>query len=71
MDLALNDQQRLVCHKTQTNKQTSGYCTVVNCVFTFCLTNIFGFLKSIITQLELVKYKFLNKITLHIHQCSF
>ena len=29
MDLALNNQQRLICHKTQTNKQTNKLLFVV------------------------------------------
>ena len=33
MDLALNNLQRLICHKTKQNKQTNKY---LNCCITFC-----------------------------------
>ena len=44
----------------------SGYCTLVNCVFTICTTNVFGFFHCVIALFELVKHKFSN----YIH-CTF
>ena len=46
--------------------QPSSYYIVINCVFTVHATNIFGRFRGIRAQLELVKYKFSNKITLHV-----
>ena len=51
--------------------QLSAFCTVINCVFTFCNTNVFGCLHSILTQFELVKHKFSNLTMLHIHLWGF
>ena len=44
------------------------YYTMINCTFTFCTTNVFGFFRSVMTQFELVKYKFFT--TLHVHICT-
>ena len=40
--------------------QSSCYCTVINCANTFSITNIFGCLRSLIAQFELVKHNFSN-----------
>ena len=49
IDLALNNQQRLICHKTQTNKQTKKHFS-----FFFIMTMIFFFWYSeIIPYIEL------------------
>ena len=36
--------------------EQSGYCTVINCTFIFCTTNIFGCFCHIMTQFDLVKH---------------
>ena len=38
----------------------SGYCTVINCIFIFCTTNVFSCFSSVMAHLELVKHKFRN-----------
>ena len=34
--------------------EPSGYCTVINCTFTFCTTNIFGCFCGIIVKFKLI-----------------
>ena len=41
MDLALNNLQRLICHKTQTNKQTINACILENHVYCTVIFYIF------------------------------
>ena len=38
--------------------EPSGYCTVINCTFTFGPTNIFDYISGIMTQFKLMKHKF-------------
>ena len=40
--------------------QPSDYCTVINCAFTFCLTNIFGYFRNVTGQFKFIKYKLVN-----------
>ena len=44
-----------------------GYCTLTNCTFTFCTTNVFSWFCGIMSQFELVKCKILNLIMLQVH----
>ena len=68
MYLALNNLQRLICHKTQpTNQPTNqpclivkvltNYCTVINCNFNFHTRNVFGCFDDIMVQFELSAFK--------------
>ena len=43
----------------------SGYCMVMNCTFTFCTTNVFGFFHSILAQFKQL-INFPNYTTLHV-----
>ena len=51
--------------------QPSEYWTVINCALTYCITNVFCCLCGVITEFDLVKYKFSNLTTLHIDLSSF
>ena len=51
--------------------QSSGYCVAINRNFTFHTTNIFGCFHNVMAQFQLVRHKFLNSMTLHVHLCSF
>ena len=44
--------------------EPSGYCTMINSVFPFCTTNIFGCFHDVLVQFELLK-KFPNKTVAH------
>ena len=46
--------------------ESSAYCTVIKCTFTFCTTNIFGCFHSISASFEPVKYKYLNYTVAHL-----
>ena len=50
-------------------EEPSCYYTVIN--YTFCTTTDFDCFSSIMTQFELVKYKFPTLTMLHIHLCGF
>ena len=41
--------------------EPSGYCTVINCTFTFHAANICGSLRSVMVQFELTKLMFPNQ----------
>ena len=45
--------------------EPSDYFTVINCIFTFCIINVFACFGGVIVQLELAKQKFPNKTTIH------
>ena len=47
--------------------EPSGYCTVINCTFTFHTKNVLGCFFNIMDQFELVKHR----TTLHVHLCGF
>ena len=51
--------------------EPSGYCTVLNCTFTFHTENVFGFFRDILVQVILIRCKFLNETMLQAHMCGF
>ena len=51
--------------------QPSGYCSVINCAFTFHTRNVLGYFAVIMAQFELIEHKFPNYTSLHIYLCSF
>ena len=50
---------------------TPDYCTMVNCTFTFCTSNVSGCFRGVMASFELVKHKFANVTVLHVHLCGF
>ena len=60
MDLAFDNLQRLICHKTQTNKQTNIHLHTVKYFQVFLYnTNL-----SIFVQLKLFKYSYKTRVIL-------
>ena len=51
--------------------QPFGYCTRINFNFTFCTNNVFRFFCVVVDQFQLIKYKFSNWTTLHVHLRRF
>ena len=82
MDLALNNLQRLICHKNQPTDQVLAnqvkflepprFCSVINCALTFHTTNVFDCFCGVMVQFKIIQHKILNYTILHVHHlCGF
>ena len=71
MDLALNNLQRLICHRTHQTKPLQNFLShfviVTNWTFTFSTTNVFDCSHAIMAHLRVIRCKFLNYSKLHVH----
>ena len=72
-DLALNNLQRLMCHKNKPNQtklflivdvlaipSTFLQLSVINFIFTFRTANVFGCFRGVMSPLEIIKQKLPN-----------
>ena len=51
-------------------KEPSGYCTLINCAFTFCTRNVIDCFYIVMALFKLLKHKFPKLTMFHIHLCG-